>query len=258
MVSKTTLYGIVRWGLLEWDSAFFKKKIFRITHLLLSDSRGRGDVAKSLIRSVLSICKRQGASYIFTSVEASQFVSHRALINNGFIVVDSRVTLRIARRRIALELRKPSKEFIVRRVQISDKKDIETISADSFVYSRFYSDPFFKKDDADKLHRVWIRNIGEDLKKNVFVAQVQSKAKGFITCHRDGSRGIIELVAVNSEMRGKGIGKALLSKVLEWAYAEGIDVEVTTQIYNYPALNLYVESGFRIIRSEIGYSKELS
>jgi ribosomal protein S18 acetylase RimI-like enzyme len=95
-------------------------------------------------------------------------------------------------------------------------------------------------DDYDKVNLLWkstegmgmrslddsFEGIEKFLKKNPatnFVAQVENNIVGVILCGHDGRRGYIYYTAVNMDYRGRGIGRALVSTVVEALKQEGIN-----------------------------------
>jgi N-acetylglutamate synthase len=95
-------------------------------------------------------------------------------------------------------------------------------------------------DDYDKVYQLWtntkgmgMRSLDDSfegierfLKRNPttnYIAQVENKIIGVILCGHDGRRGYIYHTAVNSYYRGKGIGKTLVSTVLEALKKEEIN-----------------------------------
>ena len=66
----------------------------------------------------------------------------------------------------------------------------------------------------------------------------------------DYNYGIIDLVGVSEDYRGKGIGSLLVSKALKWFSNYTNSVYVGTQAANIPAIRLYEKMGFHQVFSE--------
>lgn len=96
-----------------------------------------------------------------------------------------------------------------------------------------------KPDDYDAVYQLWnitpgmqLRNyddsyegIAKFLTKNPisnFVAVMDNEIVGVILCGMDGRRAYIYHTTVKKELRGQGIGKALLAEVYKAIRAEGI------------------------------------
>jgi len=67
-----------------------------------------------------------------------------------------------------------------------------------------------------------------------------------------GKKGWIEDVVVNSEHRGKGIGRKLLNKLLEVGNEKNLtEILLFTEDYRTPAIRLYSDLGFKVKDSRI-------
>jgi ribosomal protein S18 acetylase RimI-like enzyme len=95
-------------------------------------------------------------------------------------------------------------------------------------------------EDYDKVYQLWtntqgmgmrslddsLEGIKKFLKRNPttnYIAQVENKVIGVILCGHDGRRGYIYHTAVNTDYRGKGVGKALVDATLDALKKEGIN-----------------------------------
>ena len=83
----------------------------------------------------------------------------------------------------------------------------------------------------------------------VFVAEVDGRVVGRLSVARDqhpASPHVADLgLMVAAELRGRGIGRRLLSTAVEWARAAGIaKLELHVFPWNEPALRLYERFGF--------------
>lgn len=65
-------------------------------------------------------------------------------------------------------------------------------------------------------------------------------------------------IAVVPEERLKGVGRSLLSKVLEFSRKRGEKVTLEVRLSNVPAINMYLRSGFRVIGIIAGYYSDES
>tara|TARA_B100000929_G_C15474693_1_gene409063 strand:+ start:1054 stop:1482 length:429 start_codon:yes stop_codon:yes gene_type:complete len=67
-----------------------------------------------------------------------------------------------------------------------------------------------------------------------------------------GKKGWIEDVVVNSEHRGKGIGRKLLNKLLEVGNEKNLtEILLFTEDHRTPAISLYSDLGFKVKDSRI-------
>jgi ribosomal protein S18 acetylase RimI-like enzyme len=79
------------------------------------------------------------------------------------------------------------------------------------------------------------------------VATVNRKVVGYAVTGRAGQRGYLQRLAVDPDLQGQGLGKALVVDCLLWLQRRGVtNAVVNTQIANERALQLYLAMGFRL------------
>jgi GNAT superfamily N-acetyltransferase len=249
--------GIIKFGPLEWDTCFFKKSMARISDFAFSRNGRDLDMPIGLISYVIDKCREDDVAHIDARVEANDFFLQRALQHNGFIAVDIRASFWRNLAGFSINFKNSPDNYVFRLAQESDLPQLKEICGSSFKSSRFYSDPFFTNEEADSLHRAWIENLMNDKESIIFVAEYSSGIAGLAACHLKEGCGIIDLVAVRSEFRKQGIGFFLVSSFIEWVKDKVKSLEVSTQIYNYGAVNLYAKLGFNLKKAEISYSKQV-
>ena len=89
----------------------------------------------------------------------------------------------------------------------------------------------------------------------VYVATLGRQIVGFVCCNLvdEGngaslpSMGYIDLLAVNPQRQGQGLGKVLLREALRWLQQRSQVIEVRTQLSNGVSLLLYQREGFQIL-----------
>lgn len=126
-----------------------------------------------------------------------------------------------------------------------DIPELKKLIKPLFLESRFYSDPFFSKKDADNLYLAWIEN---SVNGEAADAVLHVPRTGFITCKKSGrNSGQIVLVGVKKGMRGRGVGTNLVREAMVWFKGHNISlVSVRTQLKNVEALNFYIRLGFLV------------
>jgi ribosomal protein S18 acetylase RimI-like enzyme len=108
-------------------------------------------------------------------------------------------------------------------------------------YSRFNIDPNFGVLKFKELYKTWIdKSIAGQEADYVSVIQSKNKAIGFATVKIVNNVGVVGLIAVNDEQRGKGIGKILMKNIFTYLKSQGITtIEVATQYQNKQACTFY-------------------
>ena len=81
-----------------------------------------------------------------------------------------------------------------------------------FLNSRFYNDPFFSKEEADRLYQTWIENSIRGLAAHAVFLIPDA---GVITCRKlDATTGDILLIGV-AEQR-QNLGRELILAAMDW------------------------------------------
>ena len=128
-----------------------------------------------------------------------------------------------------------------------DRGAVERIAENGFSYSRFHMDPMIPKAAADRIKRAWAGNYFEGRRgDHMIVSEIDGEIAGFLQVLIDGDNMIIDLVAVDSRFRGRGLARDMIS------YAEstipGINrLTVGTQASNVRSLHAYVGNKFQFM-----------
>ena len=95
----------------------------------------------------------------------------------------------------------------------------------------------------------------------MLVAEEGRQPLGFITCLEKSINGhryaVIDLLAVESNRRSKGIGRLLVSRMLEELAGRVDEVYVGTPQTNLPAVNLYASLGFKAVSLTLTLHKKV-
>lgn len=230
---------------LKWDTRLLNKKIGRLFLL-------PGYINK--INTIIDKARSKGYSYLTCRIEPPEFLQVRSLEDAGFYLTDVGLTLEIKASKLYLD--ENLLKIPVNTASITDIPTLKKIVKSLFLYSRFYHDPFFTKEDADKIYQAWIEDAVRGVSADIVF---WVKNKGFIVCKKTHLKtGEISLIGVVDKFRGKGIGKALLTSSLKWFNKQGINkVMVRTQLININSLNFYISSGFQMYSCDMVFGKIL-
>jgi GNAT superfamily N-acetyltransferase len=209
---------------LEWDSLFFKKRIYQLcveNDFSENDKLFLADTDADLIYIVAgdtneridTVCKKLGAKLVDTKVTYEKMIPDSANASS--------------------KLKYKSVHHLT--------QDLESMVYLSGKFSRFQSDeylrPFFQP-----LYLEWIqKSLTREIADDVIVAYSDSGLEvAFFTVSHKNNIGNIGLIAVHEKHQGKGIGYDLLLKAEEWFIDRGISkYNVITQASNIPACKLY-------------------
>ena len=188
----------------------------------------------------------EAKSFVDVKIPVDQIRPLTILQNLGFRLVDTNVQLLKA----AGEMRK--EVHTCRFASESDYNSVCKIASSSFTKSRFHLDPLISKDTADLVKKEWAGNFFKGLRgKWMVVAEVEGKVVGFLQLlKRSDSVIVIDLIAIDTSMQGKGIAGSMISFANRECLESPGDIIVGTQISNIQSLAFYTKHGFRIISGD--------
>jgi len=223
--------------LLEWDTAFFGRRIASIS--------GAGIDAVSLAEALVD-AREQNVECVYALCAVDDLDAIRALGSAGGRLVDVRMTFE--RGLPVPEV--PHSESAIRAARESDIPALRQLAAASHGSSRFYSDGRFPKLLCDEMFATWIERSCSGWADTVQVAEIDGLVSGYTTGHvREDARGEIGLVAVDPRAQGHGLGAKLVAATLEDLRRRGArNATVVTQGRNLAAQRLYQGQGFRTQR----------
>lgn len=228
---------------LEWDSAFFSRKIARLYD---------GGLLLGCAEEFHNWVTDNKVECVYFLAEASDIETIRHAANQGFNLVDLRLTLTqdLDVCQVASDARS-----VIRKVERRDIAELKKIAGISHRGSRFYRDGNFNAARCDNLYETWIEKSCEGFADAVFTVELAKTAAGYITCHLEGSIGAsIGLLGISESLRGQGLGRSLVATALAWFREQGRNsASVATQGHNIPAQKLYQRCGFVSCTTEIWY-----
>ena len=219
--------------ILTWDSDFFGRKMGVLTGTLSSPESVAGDLATAA---------REGFEYLVCRPPVEDAAAIRILEGAGFYLTDVGVTWSTDAAAYVQRSPAVSKGAI----RLATAADVPRLSAEAitlFRRSRFYSDPFFSVDEADRFHAAWLANSVSGQAADVVLLNPDA---GFVSCKltRDGA-GVVALIGVWEGRRGRGDGRDLMTAAVAWFIERGVTtVRVKTQVKNLRAMNFYHRLGF--------------
>ena len=188
-------------------------------------------------------------AFCYAKVPVTSVAQVGALTMAGFRVIDVNVTFE---REPVMSVESSSK-IMVRDVLPKDETAVLDIAESAFVYSRFHLDPFVSKELANRIKREWIANYVRGQRgERLLVAEMDGKPVGFLALlvtDNAEKTGVIDLIGVEKNMQGRGVGKRLVEFHIRDAYQKFARLTVGTQIANVPSMRLYTKCGYNISNS---------
>jgi dTDP-4-amino-4,6-dideoxy-D-galactose acyltransferase len=225
---------------LEWDSAFFGRRIGRARV---------GRLTTSAVTQLREWCRNDQITCLYFLADADDPETSRLAARAGFDLIDIRVTFEQK-----LSVRPAEPHPRIRPLRASDLPALRELAARSHQDTRFFADSHFSREAAARLYGVWLdRDAAEGA---VFVAEHSGRPAAYVTVRLQpgGKRGEIGIIAVEAPAQGSGLGKALVNTALNWFVGQGaVDAMVVTQGRNLAAQRLYQSTGFRTAALQLWY-----
>lgn len=227
----------------EWDTEILGLKSAKIANAFAQNYDEGYLLAKKAIEDNKEI------GFIFTKVPVCQKPLASALCSAGFDKITADITLRATPKEYAIKT-----NYVVRSASVDDKQALQNITLGAYRNSRLYVDKNMPSGAGDKIYRCWVENAFNGAAGNIIVVENKNSVLGYITCVLDQKLekytncriGHIDLIAVDSNARAKGVGTLLVQSALGWfAKQKASYVLVETQTNNKAALKLYHNAGFK-------------
>ena len=229
---------------LEWDSAFFERRIARL-------NRPRLDEAT--LAASLEWCNHNRIDCLYFLADSDHSETPRLAAENDFLLTDVRVSLAT---NILGEQEKASANKAVRLAREEDLSLLRSIAKSAHRDTRFYFDPHFDSAKCDLLYQTWIENSLRGFAQAVWVAECDGQAAAYLTGHFQGQESRIGLVGVSQNHRGKGLATRLIQQFRAWSREQGaLHATVVTQGRNVAAQRLYQRNGFLTESLQLWYHR---
>src|SRR3989344_1787235 len=223
---------------LDWDSKLLNLNVYRMNSIRLSSRENQ-----NTIRSFLDFIKLKfdGIDCLTYKIDSTEMGLVQDLQKNGFILAGAPIRLSNNLKDVSVY-----KEDGIRLFESRDVRLLLEIARNTFLNAYRYNDSNFDKNRVDDLYSEWIKNSCNGRSDAVLVYEEEGIPYGFIACNMVNGIGLIDLIAVSKYMRGKGIGRKLVLSSLSWFKERTNEVKVNTEAMNYPSLNMYLKTGFKI------------
>lgn len=238
--------GTAIYDILDLDTDILGFRTARIISFRAEDK-----IKKVLAKKLIDSLKKNKVEYATFRINAKELSIINILEEEGFRIVDGYLSLV---KKLGKEEQNDNSPVKIRDATLDDISKLQDDIGPTFIYSRFFNDPFIKKESAVMMHRLWIENcIKGKAAKRVYVAEMNGECAGFIALETNGKEGHIPLIGVNPNYRGKKIAQKLTAYAISHWFAKKNTkfVRIETQLTNIPATRSYENVGFRLVDSKI-------
>lgn len=236
---------------LPWDTEFFSCRIARVGGDTLTPER---------VEQIDNWSRSNRIRGLYFLARADDPVTIQSAEQHGFGLVDIRITFE----RMVMTPHDPVHSDLpagvdIRPARPGDLTGLQAIARTAHMATRFFNDSHFPRQRVADLYSTWITLEVQGRARTVLVAaSAANQPLGYASCHLDPGRreGLIGLVGVSAEARGKGIGKNLMLAAMDWFRTQAArEVTVVTQGNNRAAQRLYQQCGFLSHDLQLWYHK---
>lgn len=236
-------------ALLPWDTDFWGFPIARLNAEALTPP---------LLADATEWCARHRVRCLYFLAAGSCPRTLALAATNEFRFVDVRVELSLHLTESLLPEETPDSSGIRPATQ-SDLLSLQELAAEAHRDTRFFKDERFNPARAAALYREWIaRDFTQHVVLTCDTDTQLPNACGYVSCTIDATsgEGSIGLIAVASNLTGKGFGRKLVRGALRWFATQQVrTVRVVTQATNVAAMRLYEGNGFRTREARVWFHK---
>jgi dTDP-4-amino-4,6-dideoxy-D-galactose acyltransferase len=232
---------------LKWDSDFFGSRIARVIGSQLTTDN---------LDPILSWCIEQEIDCLYFLGDIEDANTIKLAEDNNFRFMDIRVILekRILAKPVLLE---EYPGILIRQFKEIDIPILKLIAKSIYCDTRFYYDSNFPVSLVNQMYEIWIEKSCNGYADTVFVAEIDEKPVGYVTCHlQEGMTGQIGLIGVSSQYQKRRVGQNLLIESFRWFADMGREhITIATQGRNFSGQRLFQRCGFVTQLAQIWYHK---
>lgn len=196
------------------------------------------------IKPLVDDLRKSDVDYAVFRFQSSRVDLAQGLEKSEFILVDGSIELETV-----LQKSKSESESLDN-ASLEDLPRLAEICKRAFNGSRFFNDPEISKSKARSVYSSWIKNSINGYADQVLIYKINKLIAGFVTLKTNR----IDLIAVDPEYQGLGIGKKLVKSALKFLENKGfVKISIETQIQNIPAIRIYEGCGFRTVETYLTY-----
>jgi len=183
-------------------------------------------------------------SFLYAKISSDQVEDLERFQTLGFRVVDLNLQLERTIDRSAPVPSSLHNGITVGWSQASHRIEVREMARISFLLSRFHLDPKIENAVADQIKATWSENFFEGKRGDrMIVSTIENEVVGFILIIEGDDFACLDLVAVSTDHRRKGIATIMIEFALN-SLGHKEKFIVGTQVSNIPSIRAYEKLGF--------------
>jgi ribosomal protein S18 acetylase RimI-like enzyme len=266
-VNKNRILGFLSWSYDKSLSSITYRQIYKINLIAVSRNYRDQGIGSELMKYFIEYSTKRGAQIISVSTDENNTKAINFYTKHSFKYSSTFLTLRLFKGKMILQEPKEN-------INISLSKSKEELHALLSQNEEYLNYPFpilFENEIEEKIKSNILDNYLRSLELNfdifkTFVATSKNEPIGYIIIKEDTNLSSILSnissktikvyrifdIFVKKDFRGKGIGKYLINRALNFISPSQFDfVEILVPSHNYPLINALVSNGFYISHSMV-------
>lgn len=226
-------------SLLEWDTKYFEVKSGRVNI--------NSDLSENQKKEINDFCSAFEFCTIVNKNNNNKINHWLGTESKAFL---SDINIQFEKSNLKQKATLDSTIYLTNSLEYNE--DIANIARNSFEFSRFFNDSNLPQLKSRNVYYQWVLSSFNQPNKYFIYQSIEDIITGFLlfSLNEVNKAVDIELIAVNKNTKGKGIGKKLISKLEMYSLEIKYDkINVGTQIKNSNAINFYQSCGFKYISS---------
>jgi ribosomal protein S18 acetylase RimI-like enzyme len=181
-----------------------------------------------------------GNAFIQSRILSGQSETERTLVRLAFGQVEKLITFEAPTSMFQL-----CDKVRVRTAIGGDRLRVVDLARRAFSHSRFHQDPMISKDVANTIKADWVDGFFKGRRgQGMIIAEDKDQIFGFLLFIENEDRIIIDLIAVEKSVRGKGLAREMIGFAIQHTPRGIVRISAGTQSNNHPSIGLYEALGF--------------
>jgi ribosomal protein S18 acetylase RimI-like enzyme len=234
---------------LEWDSSIFGFKCGNMDVIIKNRIEYLDPFSGLPLKECITEAKEENYKFLTAKVDTEYMPIVNACLENNGKLIDTELTFHKKRRTNVGEKVEFPEHISVKKFKTFWDDSLFDI-AKTLRFSRFFIDENIKKETAQIIWEKSIYNSCNGRADYSIICFYNDKPAGIMNIFEKNRISDIFIIAVIPEYQNKGLGRRMMNY-----YEANLDVHiqeqtVETQLINYQAQKLYIDHGYKVIKSK--------
>lgn len=238
----------IEYSIIPWDSKYLKNTTIQIYEIKLINT----PISLNDFELFYSSLRLKRNDLIFSKVDSSNNELIRMFNSLGFYFVEISLSSIINLHKFSNDpiIHNLLKDYVCLVARKKDKRFLFDVAKNSFKKDRFHLDINIDNTRAGKRYVNWVNNSFKN-NENIYIFKDKKKKRlgFFIIKYINDNMADLRLIALDNKYKGKGLGKLMYLKMLQFLKSQGI-MKVVSQISlnNITVINIYAQLNSKFMK----------